>query len=119
MDMVLWNNEEQMVEILTDSTSLLLHPYLECEARWDAAQRLLAERGFCLPTIAQMEAIHRLLKSINGLILAHNGCTIKESWYWCRDEIPPFHAMYYDIGDGFDGGDLQQYTNFVRAVKDL
>lgn len=119
MDIVLWNNDEQMVEILTDSTSMLLHPCLECEACWPTAQRLITERGYSLPTITQMETIYRLRDSINGLILAHNGSTIKESWYWCREEIPPFHAMYYDIGDGFDGGDLQQYTNFVRAVKDL
>ena len=119
MDKVLWNEAEQMVEIVTDSTSLLLHPYLEFEASWVNAFKTTTERGYSLPTISQMETINRLKASINGLILSHNGCTVKESWYWCRDEIPPFHAMYYDIGDGFDGGDLQQYTNFVRAVKDL
>ena len=119
MDIVLWNDNEQMVEIITDSTSLLLHPNLEFEASWSTAQRIISERGYSLPTIAQMETIHRLKDSINGLLLARNGSTIKESWYWCREEVQPFHAMYYDMGDGFDGGDLQQYENFVRAVRDL
>ena len=119
MDTVLWNEQEQMVEVTTDSTSLLLHPYLEFEECYPNARRVVSEMGCKLPTIAQMESINRLKESINGLILAHNGSTIKGAWYWCREEMPPFHAMYYDMGDGFDGGDLQQYTNFVRAVKDL
>lgn len=119
MDRVIWNNEAQMVEIITDSIHLLLHPSLEFEDRWDAANRILTERGFSLPTLQHCLTLHKLRDAINGLILAHGGSTIKESWYWCREEISPFHAIYYDMGDGFDGADAQVYTNYIRAVKDL
>ena len=119
MDMVLWNQEEQMVEILAGSTHLLLHPTLEFEGAWPTARGIVADRGLSLPSISHLAMIYRLKNSINGLILAHNGATIKESWYWSREEVDPPRAMYYDMGDGLGGNDQQQYKNYVRAIIEL
>lgn len=119
METVLWNQDEQMVEIIAGSTHLLLHPNLEFEAAWSTARRIVTDRGYRMPSMLHLAIIHRLKDSINGLILAHNGATIKDSWYWSREKVDLSHAMYYDMADDFIGYDLQRYTNYVRAIREL
>ena len=82
---VRWNDDAEMIEIISESDNFFLHPDIDFKADWNFAHNELTRCDCAVPSIEQFISIFKFKDEINDLILEHHGKILNDNYYWTSE----------------------------------
>lgn len=118
-----WNKNYNGVEIKADGEYFILDANPSYVMSWNDAMLFYNNKHrshtWNLPTINQLQVVHKYFDKINKVIKENGGFVLHKSFYWSIEEKNEVFAGLVNMEDNYIFYNIKGKNYFVRAVATL